>query len=68
MKLVIEGLNQLVHFFLDHQNFRRRLVGLLPLVGTNIHKELSNLVRVLARGRNFDWTSPVEIEMTESVS
>ncbi len=68
MKLVVQRLDARLHLFLDHQNVLGRLVWLLPLVGTDVHEELCDLVRVLAWRRNFDWTSPVEIEMAESVS
>ncbi len=68
MKLVIQRLNKLVYLLLDDQGILGGLVGLLLLVGTDVHKELCNLVRVLARSRHFDWTCPVEIEVTQSIS
>ena len=41
---------------------RRRLT---PLVSANVHVELSNLVRVLARSGDLDGSRPVEIEVAQ---
>lgn len=45
------------------------LLALLVMLGeANIRVEFGDLVGVLARSRNLNWTSPVEVEMTESKS
>ena len=44
-----------------------RLFVLLFLCGTDCHVEFCDLVSILARSRDFDWTSPVEIEVTEGI-
>ena len=44
-----------------------RLFVLLFLRGTDCHVEFCDLVSILARSRDFDWTSPVEIEVTEGI-
>lgn len=38
------------------------------LVGSTVHVEFSNLVRVLARSWNLDGTCPVEVEVTQCES
>jgi len=40
----------------------------LPLVGADRHKELSDLVGVLARSGDFDRACPVVVEVAERVS
>ena len=44
-----------------------RLFVLLFLCGTDCHVEFCDLVSILARSRDFDWTSPVEIEVAEGI-
>ena len=44
-----------------------RLFVLLFLCGTDCHIEFCDLMSILARSRDFDWTSPVEIEVTEGI-
>ncbi len=68
MQSVVEWFDDLIDFLLHH--IRLLAAGLLLLlfaVRTDVHEELCNLVRVLTRSRNFDWTSPVEVEVTERV-
>ena len=44
-----------------------RLFVLLFLCGTNCHVEFCDLVSILTRSRDFDRTSPVEIEVAEGI-
>ena len=44
-----------------------RLFVLLFLRSADCHVEFCNLVCILARSRDFDWTSPVEIEVAEGI-
>lgn len=39
----------------------------LPLISSNVHVELSNLVGVLARGWHLDCTGPIVVEVTQSI-
>lgn len=69
VKTVIKRLHYLLNPLPHHECFLR--TGLLRisllLVGTDVHEELSDLVCVLTRSRYFDRTSPVEVEMAQSV-
>lgn len=44
-----------------------RLFVLLFLCGTDCHVEFCDLVSILTRSRDFDRTSPVEIEVAEGI-
>ena len=44
-----------------------RLFVLLFLCGTDCHVEFCDLVSILARSRDFDTSTPVEIEVTKLV-
>lgn len=46
-------------------NFPGTLGRLLLLVCANVHVELGNLMGILAGSWHLDWTSPVEIKVTQ---
>lgn len=68
MQTVIQRFTTLLDTLLDHEGFLG--AGLLRvsfLVGSNIHKELSNLVSILTRSRHFDRTGPIKVEVAQCV-
>jgi hypothetical protein len=68
MQPVVERHDGLVDFLLEQQSLlRARLLLLLLPVGTDVHEELRNLVRVLARRWHFDRTCPVKVEVAQRV-
>ena len=75
MKELVKRLDSYVHLLyavtmhlLDLLTATTWFVALLALAsGTDCHVELSDLVSVLTWCRHLDWTSPVEVEMTQGV-
>ena len=70
MEFLVQWFNELLNISLD----LRLLLVAIPLLvlflstsRSNRHVELSDFVSVLAWRRNFDWTSPVEVEVAEGV-
>ena len=72
MEFLVQRLNKLLDICLDLGILllgvaASLLVLLLSAGCSDGHVELSNFVSVLAGCWHFDWTSPVEVEMTERV-
>lgn len=66
MELFVQRLNLLLDYFPDFSLVLRQLrCGRGSSVGSDVLHELSDLVRVLARGRYLDRASPIEVEMAK---
>ena len=70
MKSIVERFNSLLHFMLQNLSFLRTPLNILLslLICTDIHKELCNFMGVLTRRRHFNWTCPIEVKTTKSIS
>lgn len=65
---MVERHDGLVDFLFEEQSLlRARLLLLLLPVRADVHEELRNLVRVLARRWHFDRACPVEVEVAQRV-
>jgi hypothetical protein len=64
VKLGVQRLHSLLDLQLELLLAARHRVPLLA--DADVHVELSNLVSVLARSWDLDWTCPVKVEVAES--
>lgn len=67
---MIQRFNRLLDSLSNHERLLGTLLLLrlpLLLVGTDIHKELSDLVSILAGCWHFDRACPVEVEVAQRV-
>ena len=65
MELLVERFDQFFALLLGLNHFPGALGRLLLLVGADVHLELGDLVGILAGSGHLDWTSPVEIKVTQ---
>ena len=69
MQLLVQRLDLLRNFSFYGSFLRLFLVSILvpPCSDANTHEEISDLVSVLDWCWDLDWTSPVEVKVTQGV-